>query len=80
MLPLVGPLLLSYLYLIYHSFTDSEDVNPYGGAVCIFMVTNLTLLADVDPSMYDISYIHCIWLFSHWLAISNTGVNTIIYF
>lgn len=40
----------------------------------------LTILGDVDPSIYDHMYAHIMWLTFHFVAFSNTGTNPIIYF
>ncbi|XP_033747659.1 RYamide receptor-like [Pecten maximus] len=40
----------------------------------------ITIVGDLDQSIFDVNYIHMTWLTAHWLAFSNSGVNPVIYF
>ncbi|XP_060077763.1 RYamide receptor-like [Ylistrum balloti] len=40
----------------------------------------ITILGDLDQSIFDVNYMHMTWLTAHWLAFSNSGVNPVIYF
>lgn len=49
-------------------------------ALCWLPIHVITILGDIDMSIYDNQYMHVIWLFSHWLAVSNCFSNPVIYF
>ncbi|XP_069124496.1 RYamide receptor-like [Argopecten irradians] len=40
----------------------------------------ITIVGDLDQSIFDAGYVHMMWLSAHWLAFSNSGVNPVIYF
>ncbi|XP_033747097.1 RYamide receptor-like [Pecten maximus] len=40
----------------------------------------ITIVGDLDQSIFDADYVHMMWLSAHWLAFSNSGVNPVIYF
>ncbi|VDI29037.1 neuropeptide Y receptor [Mytilus galloprovincialis] len=39
----------------------------------------ITTIADLNPTLYDHRFAHILWLFFHWLAFSNTGINPMVY-
>ena len=49
-------------------------------ALCWLPIHVITILGDIDPTIYDFQYMHVVWLFSHWLAVSNCFSNPVIYF
>ena len=49
-------------------------------AVCWLPLHVLTIIGQQDPTIFNHNAVHCVWLFSHWLAISNSGVNPVVYF
>ena len=49
-------------------------------ALCWLPLHVITIVGDVNPRIYDKEYVHVIWLFAHWLAISNCFSNPVIYF
>ena len=49
-------------------------------ALCWLPLHVITILGEKDPSIYDSQYMHVIWLFIHWLSISNCFSNPVIYF
>ncbi|OWF41941.1 RYamide receptor-like [Mizuhopecten yessoensis] len=40
----------------------------------------ITIVGDLDQSIFDADYVHMMWLAAHWLAFSNSGVNPVIFF
>ncbi|XP_033739930.1 RYamide receptor-like [Pecten maximus] len=40
----------------------------------------ITIVGDLDQSVFNSQYVHMMWLISHWLAFSNSGVNPVIYY
>ncbi|XP_060077765.1 RYamide receptor-like [Ylistrum balloti] len=40
----------------------------------------ITIVGDLDQSIFNSPYVHMTWLISHWLAFSNSGVNPVIYY
>lgn len=49
-------------------------------ALCWLPIHVITILGDIDPTIFDNHYMHVIWLFSHWLSVSNCFSNPVIYF
>ena len=39
----------------------------------------MTIIGDLNPALYDNMFAHIMWLCFHWLAISNTGINPMVY-
>lgn len=48
-------------------------------ALCWLPLHIITLVGDHDPSIYDSKHVPILWIFSHWLAMSNSCYNPIIY-
>lgn len=48
-------------------------------ALCWLPLHLITILGDLYPSIYWIENIHIVWLFSHWLAMSNSCYNPFVY-
>lgn len=48
-------------------------------AICWLPLHVITIIGDVTPDIYDIKYVNIIWLCAHWLAMSNSCYNPIIY-
>lgn len=51
--------------------------------VSVFIITwlplhILTIIGDVEPSIYDDMNIHMMWLAFHWVALSNSGTGCVI--
>ncbi|XP_069125753.1 RYamide receptor-like [Argopecten irradians] len=40
----------------------------------------ITVVGDLDQSIFNSQCVHMLWLISHWLAFSNSGVNPVIYY
>ncbi|XP_060076104.1 RYamide receptor-like [Ylistrum balloti] len=40
----------------------------------------ITIIGDLDQSIFDSNLVHIMWLIAHWLAFSNSGVNPMIVF
>ena len=49
-------------------------------SLCWLPLHVITIVGDVNPNIYDYTYVHTLWMFIHWLAISNSCTNPIIYF
>lgn len=40
----------------------------------------ITIVGDVNPTIYDSKTVHMIWVVAHLLSFSNGGTNVIIYY
>ncbi|XP_021351920.1 RYamide receptor-like, partial [Mizuhopecten yessoensis] len=40
----------------------------------------ITIIGDLDQSIFDSQCVHMLWLTAHWLAFSNSGVNPVIFY
>ena len=49
-------------------------------AVCWLPLHVLTVLGEQDESIFDSPLVHTLWLLAHWLAMSNSAVNPLVYF
>ncbi|XP_052268702.1 RYamide receptor-like [Dreissena polymorpha] len=48
-------------------------------ALCWLPLHTITLLGDHNPSIYNNNYIPIIWICCHWLSMSNSCYNPLIY-
>lgn len=48
-------------------------------AMCWLPFHVITLVGDHDHTIYDKTFMPSIWVFSHWLAMSNSCYNPMIY-
>ena len=48
-------------------------------AICWLPLHTITLIGDQHPEIYDLKYVNVIWLICHWLAMSNSCYNPVIY-
>jgi hypothetical protein len=48
-------------------------------ALCWFPFHVITLVGDHDHTIYDQKFMPSVWIFSHWLAMSNSCYNPMIY-
>lgn len=48
-------------------------------ALCWLPLHTITLLGDMHPDIYGFSYIQVIWCACHWLAMSNSCYNPMVY-
>jgi hypothetical protein len=48
-------------------------------AICWLPVHTITLVGDWKPSIYDLPGMNAVWVFCHWLSMSNSCYNPIIY-
>ncbi|CAC5392860.1 Rya-R [Mytilus coruscus] len=48
-------------------------------ALCWLPFHVITLVGDHDHTIYDQKFMPSVWVFSHWLAMSNSCYNPIIY-
>ncbi|XP_053376275.1 RYamide receptor-like [Mercenaria mercenaria] len=46
--------------------------------VCWLPIHVITIVGDVNPSIYDLKSVHVLWLFAHWMAMSNSAVTAMI--
>lgn len=49
-------------------------------AVCWLPLHAITLAGDMDPEIYNQPYMNIVWLCAHWLAMSHSCYNPIVYF
>lgn len=47
--------------------------------VCWLPLHTITLVGEYHPSIYTFQYIQPIWIMCHWLAMSNSCYNPIVY-
>ncbi|XP_069125615.1 RYamide receptor-like [Argopecten irradians] len=40
----------------------------------------ITIIGDLDKTIFNSNIVHMMWLTAHWVAFSNSGVNPLIYF
>ena len=40
----------------------------------------ISIVGDVNPSVYDSKDVHALWIMAHLLSFSNSGTNAIIYY
>lgn len=40
----------------------------------------ITIVGDVNPTIYDSKTVHMLWVVAHLLSFSNSGTNVIIYY
>ena len=48
-------------------------------ALCWLPLHTLTILGDVHQEIYDFRYIQVVWIACHWLAMSNSCYNPMVY-
>lgn len=48
-------------------------------ALCWLPLHIITLVGDHNPTIYNNKYVPILWLCSHWLSMSNSCYNPIIY-
>lgn len=48
--------------------------------VCWLPIHLLTVIGDMNPAIFNSQSVHILWLFSHWLAMSNSASSPLIYF
>ncbi|BFZ03113.1 hypothetical protein BsWGS_06152 [Bradybaena similaris] len=49
-------------------------------AVCWLPLHVITLIGDVNPDIYSFPHMNVVWLCAHWLAMSHSCYNPIVYF
>lgn len=47
-------------------------------AICWLPIHVITIIGDITPSIYDVPSVHVLWLFAHFLAVSNAAINPVI--
>ena len=48
-------------------------------ALCWLPLHTITLMGDHNPAIYNNKYTPVLWLFFHWLSMSNSCYNPVIY-
>ena len=48
-------------------------------AICWLPLHTVTLVGDQHPEIYNSSYMNLVWISCHWLAMSNSCYNPVIY-
>ena len=48
--------------------------------VCWLPIHLITVIGDLDPSIFNSKTVHVMWLFFHFLAMSNSASNPLLYF
>ena len=81
-LHVVSSYTLSYMYHYIFLFQTVKMLITVAAtyALCWLPIHVITILGDIDPTIFDNQYMHVVWLFSHWLAVSNCFSNPVIYF